>query len=201
MLRGGRLAGSHFRSFRIIPSPCLPRELLTQAPAWMGALGKRWSPLRVHRGSGPLSGVCLLRPLARCISPAGVWDPLSHRAVGHHTLLPVGLDAVLHSPEDGLQPAVQGEEVGLREHGAELVLQQRLAHHVTEPVVGLGQQLQVEERLPLYPGGQSQKTQLVTVKGEASRTYFSPHCPFWGAHAAEPSPPPAPSRALLNDTR
>lgn len=153
MLQGGRLAGSHFRSFRIIPSPCLPRELLTQAPACMGAPGKRWSTLGVHRGSGPLSGVCLLQPLACRVSPARVWGPLSHGAVGHHTLLPVGLNAVPHSPEDGLQPAVQGEEMGLREHGAELVLQQRLAHHIAEPVVSLGQQLQVQERLPLYPGG------------------------------------------------
>lgn len=157
MLQGRRLTGSHFRSFRIIPSPCLPRELLTQASAWMGTPGKQWPTLRVHRSSGPVSGVCLLRPLARRVSPAGVWGPLSHGAVGHHTLLPVGLDAVLYGPEDGLQPAVQGEEVGLREHGAELVLQQRLSHHVAEPVLGLGQQLQVQERLPLYPGGQSQK--------------------------------------------
>lgn len=57
VLQGRRLTGSHFRSFRIIPSPCLPPELLTQASAWMGTPGKRWPTLGVHRSSGHFRGV------------------------------------------------------------------------------------------------------------------------------------------------
>lgn len=64
----------------------------------------------------------------------------------------MGLDTPLHRLQDDPEPPVQGQEVGLSEDGAELIFQQRLPHHVAESVVGLGQQLQVQERFLLYPG-------------------------------------------------
>lgn len=64
-------------------------------------------------------------------------------AVGQDPLLPVVLHAALHSLEDGLEPPIQGQEVGLGEDRAERVLQQRLPHHVTQLIVLLGQQLQM----------------------------------------------------------
>lgn len=150
MLQGGKCSGSHFFcSFGIIPVPCLLRELLTQAPAWLGPTRTRWSTLQSPpRAPGVVPEVGLVQPLAG----AGVWGRLSHGAVGHDAVLSVGLYAALHGPEDSLEPAIQGEEVRLCEHRRELVFQQRLPHYVAESVVGLGQQLQVRECFPFYSG-------------------------------------------------
>lgn len=119
----------------------------------MGAMRKQWPTLKSPpRAPGVVSEVRLVQPLACQVGPARVWGWLFLGAAGYDALLSVGLYALLHCPEDGLEPAIQGQEVGLCEHGGELVLQQRLPHHVAEPVVGLGQQLQVQKCLPFYAG-------------------------------------------------
>lgn len=80
--------------------------------------------------------------------------------VGHHRGFSKGVDALPHGFQDELQPSVQGQEMGLSEHRGQRVLQEGLPHHVAEPVLGLRQELQSQERRPLYSGKKKRNQQL-----------------------------------------
>lgn len=61
------------------------------------------------------------------------------------------LHTLLHSPEHLGQPAVQGLQVLLRQHGRQRVSGEGFPHDVTQAVLGLGQKLQSEQRRALDP--------------------------------------------------
>lgn len=94
--------------------------------------------------------------------------------VSHHRGFSKGVDALPHGFQDELQPSVQGQEMGLSEHRGQRVLQEGLPHHVAEPVLGLRQELQSQERRPLYSGkkkeiNSSQQEQLSPVAAGGQR--------------------------------
>lgn len=80
------------------------------------------------------------------------------KVLGDHPVLPQSADAALHNPQDLLKPAVQRCQVGLGEDGVQRILLQGLPHHVAEPVLRLGQQLEAQQRGALYPESDTHET-------------------------------------------
>ncbi|KAG7491764.1 hypothetical protein MATL_G00007230 [Megalops atlanticus] len=68
-----------------------------------------------------------------------------HKVHSHHLSLSQLPHALVHNPEDALQAAVQGQQVGLRQNGPQHIVAQRLPHHVAQPVLLLRQQLEAQQ--------------------------------------------------------
>lgn len=82
----------------------------------------------------------------------------SGKVPGDDPVLSQPADAALHHPQDLLQPAVQRWQVGLGEDGLQQVLLQGLPHHVAQPVLRLGQQLEAQQRGALDPESTTHET-------------------------------------------